>query len=169
MKKSITIILGAAVLMADFGACKKDEYQPKGDYQPKGNYGNANVISGTVTISNWTYDGANKEYTATVIDNDITQKVVDAGTVMVYVYDGGVNIALPVTIYPSSSYSSTVYFAYGLQQVIISVQDSDLTQPNNPGTLTFRIVKVAPAAMQAHPEVDYKNYAEVKNAFGLQD
>lgn len=169
MKKAITIILGVVVLLTGFNACKKEEYQPKGDYQPKGNYGNANVISGTATISNWTYDGTNVWYTATLIDNDISQDIVDGGAVMVYLVNGGTNLALPVTVYPSSSYSETISYVYGLQQVVIFIQDSDLIQPANPGTLTFRIVKISPAGMAAHPDVDYHNYTAVKDAFGLQD
>jgi hypothetical protein len=118
-------------------------------------------------VTNWTYDGTNKEYKATIIANSITQAVVDNGLVMVYAYLNGSNSALPVTIYPSAAYSETWSFTYAIQQVLIEVQDSDLTQPANPGSITFRVVIVPPAMVK--PNVNVKDYNAVKTAYSLQD
>lgn len=160
------IISGSAILT--FNGCKGKDGAP-GAQGPAGTNGNANVTSGTVTVSNWTYDGTNKLYKATIIDNNITQAIVDEGVVLVYLISGGGNLALPVTIYPTSTYSETISFVYGLQQVVLSIQDSDLTQPGTPGSINFRVVKIAPSGIIAHPDVDFKNYTQVKAAFNLND
>lgn len=171
MPKKMKIIKFIAISLLIAGATSLSSCKKEGPVGPKGDtglQGNANVKSGIVTISNWMYDGTNKNYTATIIDNDITQNIVDAGVVMAYLYQNGANLALPTTIYPTSSYSSTLSFIYGLQQVIIRIQDSDLTQPNYPGSLTFRIVKVAPSFLIANPNIDWEDYAQVKHVLNLE-
>lgn len=176
MKNKLLVLITVAALVV-IAACKKDPVPgPKGDKGdkgeqgepgpagPQGPQGNANVTSGTVTISNWIYDSNNKWYTATIIDQGITQNIVDKGAVMVYIYQGGANIALPVTIYPSASYSSTLSYVYGLSQVVIRVQDSDLTQPSNPGSLTFRVVKINGQRIE---NINWKDYQKLAAEYSL--
>jgi len=173
MKK---IIFSFALLAMIFASCTKEgPVGPAGSAGTNGldgtngtngTNGNANVTSGTATISNWIYDSNYKWYTATIIVNGITQAIVDNGVVMVYLYGNGANIALPTTVYPSSSYSETLSFYYGLQQVGIRVQDSDLTQPNYPGTLTFRVITIAGATLPNN--IDLTNYSEVAKYFNIK-
>jgi hypothetical protein len=176
MKNKLFVLI-AITAFGVITSCKKDPVPgPKGDKGDKGDkgeqgepgptgpQGNANVTSGTVTLSSWIYDSNNKWYTATIIDQGITQNIVDKGAVIVYLYQGGANAALPVTIYPSASYSSTLSYVYGLSQVVIRVQDSDLTQPNNPGSLTFRVVKINGQRIE---KINWKNYNEVAAEYSL--
>ena len=86
--------------------------------------------------------------------------------VIVYVSNNG-NVALPVTVHLTANYSQTLSYAYLLSMVIIRIQNSDLTQPTNPGTIQFRIVKVAGQFKTANPDVDWKDYNEVKMKFNL--
>ncbi len=168
MRKKITIV-GLFILMGIsytlLNSCKGKDGAPGA----QGPQGNANVVSGLTTVTNWTYDGTNKLYTATIIDNNITQAIVDNGAVLVYLVGvSGGNLLLPATIYPAASYSETLTSWYNLQQVIIQVQDSDLTQPNNPGSLKFRIVKIS-GRIASHRNIDFENYELVKRAFNLKD
>lgn len=133
----------------------------------QGPQGNANVKSETFTISSWDYDSSFKLYKATILDFHITQEIADNGIVMVYLVSNGINNALPITIYPNSTYSETFSYQYETSLVRIRVQDSDLTQPNNPGIKTFRVVKVAPAGIIANPNINWKDYSEVQKEFNL--
>ncbi len=120
-----------------------------------GAQGNANVKSNlaTTTASNWTYDGNNKSWFTVFIDNNITQAIVDNGAVMVYVLVGtNQYAALPFTFHPTANYSTSVVYSFAPQQLRVEFQDSDLTQGNNPGDNTFKIVKVAGAFIKAHPQ-----------------
>ena len=164
--KTIKIILFATFLL--FGlSCKKETVTgPQGE---KGEQGNTNVQSEyqTVYSSEWIYDSIEKLYRATIFDSDITQSIIDKGMVVVsLVADERINIPLPVTFtlnYPNSTdtYSSTMLFAYEKSKVYITVQDSDLTQPNNPGSGTFRIVKIAGAFLQQNPNLETKDLTQL--------
>ena len=165
-KPSRILLLFGIMTTVTFLGCKKEPGPkgPKGDTGPKGN---ANVVSQTVTVSNWTYDGVNLCYSATIIDNSITQNIIDGGLIMVYIYQNNSNIALPVTIYPTSAYSETYSYGYSLFQIIIKIQDSDLTQPVNPGSRTFRVIKVPPALKRINTDLDWLSYQKIKERFYL--
>ena len=177
MKKTnntiMTVIAGVALTLGlTLASCaKKGDTGPAGPAGTNGTNGNANVksMSMTVVSSSWIYDATNKVYRATIIDVNITQDIVNTGAVMVYIVSGGTNLALPVTVYPSTAYSETFSFTFSLNTLVINVQDSDLTQPNNPGAYTFKIVKIAASGRMANPNVNYNDYNAVKKAFNLQD
>lgn len=72
---------------------------------------------------------------------EITSSVLTNGAVSVYARDAGGNwIELPMTLYMSSSYSSTITASYSVGEVSIVWEDSDGVLPNEPPVLDFKIV-----------------------------
>ena len=146
-------------------SCKKPE---KGATGPAGPTGNANVQSTTVTISNWSYSAPS--YYVNLSYSAITSNIINSGAVLVYAQTGtGTYSQLPLTVYPSSSYSSSLEVVSSLGSVQVIWTDSDLTQPANPGTWTFKIVAIASSAIAENPNVDLNDYNQVKAAFNLND
>ena len=95
--------------------------------------------------------------------------VSDSGEVLVYMKVGSGYNQLPLTYYPTENYSTTLEVNTYVGGVTILAQDSDLTQGNNPGEQTFKIVVIAASQLVKHPEVDLTNYKEVKNTFNIID
>lgn len=177
MKKTFTIILGIALLMAGYSACKKDktEYQPKGNYQPEGDYVTTGINNNTVQSYTFSLDTADWYYTDSSQmswESSYTNSSMNLnGSVQVYIKNNtNVWIALPYSVAVDSLSYSVIYgIAPPQNKVLIGVYYNDTIIAENPGLCHFRIVTVPPASMQTHPNVDYKNYTEVKNTFGLQD
>ena len=166
MKKNLILIAGLFILsnLITLNGCKKDDDSA---FQLKGNYGNANVYSGQFTVT-WTLSAP--AYYCDIIDNNITQAVLDYGSVQVYMNSGSNGwIALPYTIPMSSSYSTTYAFAHYLGSVRVIKSDTDYTQTVNPGATTFKIVCISASGRKANPNVNLNNYEEVKKAFNLID
>ena len=99
--------------------------------------------STTITISNWTNNG-NGGYTSILPWGQITSDVIDNGAVMTYM-ETGTNVwsQLPLTVYNSSSYSTTFQVSITVGQVIVLVKNSDLVLPADPGALVFKITVVS--------------------------
>lgn len=133
MKK---IILLAALALI-FNSCTKPE---KGETGAPGTPGNANVHSYLLNVNNWSYDNTNKYWYVTATSTALTADIVNYGQVNVFMGSSSVWTQLPITTYPASTYSETVYFVYTLNTITFYVQDSDLTQPANPGAITFKMV-----------------------------
>ncbi|MFI5218370.1 MAG: collagen-like protein [Bacteroidia bacterium] len=174
MKKLLKIFMMLASISLLISCAKDGETGPQGPAGVNGTNGtngqdgNANVHTQTFTVSNWYYIAPS--YGVDIADFDITQDIVDNGLVMVYTSNGsGGWQALPYTAYPSSSYSSTYVFVHYLNGVTIWKTDSDLTQPVNPGTRTYKVIAVAEAPRIANPNVNWNNYEEVKETFNLKD
>ena len=68
-----------------------------------------------------------------------------------------------------STYSRTYTFKHYLGGLSVYVTDSDLTQPLNPGLLTFKVVVIASSSIAKYPNLDLNNYEEVKKTFDLKD
>jgi len=162
MKKVMMIVgTGAVVAMlSTFTACKKenydDKYQPKGNYQPAGNYGNANVINKTATLS-YTLDTNNNMYSAVVSVPEITSNVINNGLVQCYMSTGSSWMAVANGGVSCFIDAGTVTFYTNISMFT----SSPYTQ--------VKIVIVSPAGRMANPNVNYKNYEEVKKAFNLKD
>jgi hypothetical protein len=173
MKKTnntiMTVIAGVALTLGlTLASCaKKGDTGPAGPAGTNGTNGNANVVSSTITSSNWVYNSPSWGITFTY--PAITQNIIDKGAVLVYMKVGQAYNQLPLTIYQSATYSSSYEVSTNVGTVGIFVTDSDLTQPNNPGSQTFKIVVIAASQKLANPNVNYNDYASVKKAFNLQD
>lgn len=151
-----------------FTNCAKDgKTGPAGPAGTNGTNGNANVVSSSLTSSAWTYVAPSWEMTFTY--PAITQDILDKGAVLVYVQQSSNYYQLPYTFYPASSYSRTYTFVHYLGGLKVFVTDSDLTQPSNPGSLTFKVVAIAASGKMANPNLNYDDYNAVKKAFNIQD
>ena len=142
-----------------FSACTKEG--------PAGKDGNANVVSSSMTALNWSYNAPN--WTVSFNIASITQDIVDRGAVLAYVKVGNNFSQLPLTFYQDPAYSTSVGVLTVLGGVLVTWTDSDLTQPINPGPQVFKFVVISASSRQQHPNIDYTNYEEVKNAFNLED
>jgi len=152
MKKLHILMIG--VILLSLGACKKDKYQEVGDYPE--------MDSQTATIASWTYSAPS--YYGDISNSAITQDVLDNGAVLVYLNASNNNWnQLPLTIYTSSSFSSTLQVSNSLGNVRIFWTDSDLTQPSTPPSLTFKVVVLTPKILSENPDLDLNNYEEVKS------
>ncbi len=93
---ALVVILGIA-----FTACKKKEIQgPKGDPGDPGIGGNANIVSTSTFVVNsaaWEADSVNESLKVTLNFTELTQNVVDNGSVKVYRQEGTVWSELPIT------------------------------------------------------------------------
>lgn len=162
MIKTITKITTGIVLTIglSFTSCKKAE---KGDTGPAGANGNANVIgTNVVTINSWTASGA--AWFATISAPGITSSIVDKGQVSVFVQYGTTWWSLP----DLNGKNSTQY-GFGIGTVTLVNSNSDGTTPGNPGSQTFRIVIISASNRLANPNVNWKNYSEVKKVLNLKD
>jgi len=171
MKKQKTMTVVFAGLALTLGltltSCKKGDTGPAGTAGTNGTNGNANVVSSSLTTSAWTYVSPSWEMTFTY--PAITQSILDKGAVLVYVKSGNNYYQLPFTFYPAATYSQSYEVETYLGGLKVYVTDSDLTQPTNPGSLTFKVVVIAASQRLANPNVNYDNYDDVKKAFNLQD
>lgn len=148
--------------------CAKDgKTGPAGPAGANGANGNANVVSSTITSSNWSYVSPSWEIAFSY--PAITQDIIDKGAVLVYLKNGTSYSQLPLTFFQSASYSTALEVSNYLGGVKIFWTDSDLTQPTNPGSWTFKIVVIAASGRAANPNVNYNDYNAVKKAFNLQD
>ena len=163
MKKTLTLCLVALSFL--FNSCiVEGEQGPQG---PAGSDGNANVVSSSLTTSNWSY--LSPDWYINFNYDAITQDILDNGAVLLYVKSGSNYFQLPYTYYPSSTYSRTYTFKHYLGGLSVYVTDSDLTQPLNPGLLTFKVVVIASSSIAKYPNLDLNNYEEVKKTFDLKD
>jgi hypothetical protein len=159
---AVIIAIAATTLIG----CKGKDGEP-GAQGPQGQQGNANVQSATFYVNSWTFDTF--YYYTTLNYPAITQDIINTGAVLVYSLDNNTISQLPFTFYPSANYSSSVSFEASPSQVKVYVVDSDLTQPNNPGSGTFKVVVMSSRSMLANTNIDFKNYNQVKKAFNLKD
>ncbi|MBK7131104.1 MAG: hypothetical protein IPM74_11165 [Crocinitomicaceae bacterium] len=115
----------------------------------------ANIESDQFTISSWTW--SDPSYYKAINYTPITQDVLDDGAVLVYISVGSSQWSqLPVTFYPSDTYSTSLEVTSSLGQVTIFWTDSDhLTL--NPGTWTFKIVVIQNVGMMTNNERDIYN------------
>jgi hypothetical protein len=128
-----------------FNSCAKDGAPgPTGPTGPQGPTGNANVQSQTFTVTNWTLSST-PSYQASITDNEITQAILNNGTISAFWADGtGGWIPLPVTVPTTTGISSQTWAVdFGLNTIDITVVNNDYSTPSNPGSQTFKIVATA--------------------------
>jgi hypothetical protein len=150
---------------------------------PTGPMGNANVQAKTYTVSSsdWIYTTSPYyEYHVNLLDNDITQDIVDNGMVLVYMSNGnGGWQPLPAIGYTTGTSGSSTYNleykyspVYGASTVTVwyyIVTEPDYWVPGNPGSQIFKVVAASGFAKTSNPNVNWKNYEEVKRALHLRD
>jgi len=163
MKNTKLIFMFLVACIAIAGCAKDGDTGPQGPQGAPGQNGNANVKSQTFTVvsADWVYTAPS--YGVDIVDNDITQAIVDDGIVMVFMSNGsGGWTALPFTVYPSNLYGSTFVPVHYLNGVTIWKTDSDLTQPVNPGTQTFKVIAVKAQFKLANPHINWLDYEQVQ-------
>jgi hypothetical protein len=153
MKKIIYLALMVVSLTTLFSGCKKED--------------DVNIESSTVTVSNWVYEG--KSWNTFISFSAITQDIINSGAVLAYIKVGESYNQLPLTFYQDATYSTTIEVASTVGGLKLFWSDSDLIQPNNPGSRTIKVVVIPSSGMIQNPSVDYSNYEEVKSAFNLVD
>ena len=161
MKKIAFMLLAAGVLI--FSGCTKTgppgPQGVQGPQGPQGPQGNANVIgSEPFTVSAWSKNG--NMYFADFSSADITADIVDYG--IVSVFKSYATTAGPEwSPLPDINGNVSTVFNFYDNGFSIYVQNTDGSTTSHPGSVTFRMVVIAPALKQAHPNTDWKNYGEV--------
>lgn len=170
MKKVKTLLL-STILVVMFNGCAKD-----GETGPQGPQGNANVTSLTLIIpsSGWVHLGTSGQpsdmYEVVSSASNITNDIVTKGTVSVFASsDNGAHwTALPFTFH-GTNYSESWSFSYGLNQIVIDIQDSDHLTVAPSGTVQFKVVATASSNRIKNPNVNWNDYYSVKSTYNLAD
>lgn len=167
MKKAVVFAFMAIAVMLGIYGCTKEgpvgPQGPAGTNGTNGTNGNANVI-GTVTATVTSWSSSSTLYYANFTCPGLSQDIVDKGAVMAYEQFGTSWVALPIT-----NTNISKYYYFTLQQVTVAWRNTDGSQTANPGTQTYRFVFISSSRIQSHPEVDYRNYEQVKEVFNLRD
>ena len=183
LKKRITMktlfrSLTALFICVSVFSCKG----PKGDQGPAGLDGNANVYSAVVETrsDNWKWDSDALNW---YVDFDwvdgITPDIVDNGAVLVYMENPNPSYyswhQLPLTLYVSDNYSSTIETTYYDGGLSLFWTNSDLNQHFNPcnelstDALSFKVVAIGGYAFSNNSGCDFSDYEAVKKTFNLED
>ncbi len=151
-------------LIVALNGCKKGD---------PGTNGSANVTSGVYSVSSWTY--SSPQYSANFSVPDLTSANINTAAIMVYFSNGGNWIALPFTQY-NSPYNYFMGFNTGIGNVQVTwIYDTSLSSGKDPNSyyssaaLLYKVVIIPPSVMVANPNLDLKNYKDVKRRFNLTD
>lgn len=160
--KTITVLTALSSLL--FIGCKKVE---KGETGAPGKDGNANVKSVTLSATSWGWNSS--QYWRYATWNNVTildADVINGGAVMLYQSVGSNNyVQLPIT-QNMGAYVEHDWFQYTTNTISVYIENSDLSDPNPP-TFSYKLVCIPKAAKIMHPNINLKNYNEVKEAFDL--
>lgn len=150
MKKSITKIVMILSMIALFSNCKKAEMGPKGEAGAAGANGNANVKSKTYNNLTWTY--VNPQMVTSINIPEITQDIVDNGSVIVAMETSSGKFApLPISIY-YTGYQALVDYEYFNGGIKIYITNTQLLEPANPSnTLKFKVTIMAGGSFRKAP------------------
>lgn len=154
MHKIKLTLLAFPIMLISFTSCKKKIYGCMDvlaeNYSPVANEDSKSCIypaqeevySTTFNNQSWSLNGSMYEM---ILDwNSITQSVLDNGGLIAYIRISGSEIweAIPLTLYLSDAYSSTIGFSYSLKQARLTWTDSDLVTPATPPTTDIKLVIV---------------------------
>jgi len=109
------------------------------------------VQSNTFTVSQWTYKAP--QWEARIDYWAITENVLSNGAVIAYINSGGTYYALPATIFMSSQYSTSIRTAFIPGSAFLLWGDSDLIQPDKPGTYQVKIVVISEELVSRNPDI----------------
>lgn len=145
MKNTGIILILATLISSSLVSCKKsragctDDTAENYNMYAKLDDGSCMYhVHSEITISSWSYN--DPYYYAVVTWEALTQEVIDRGSYSIFLKAGDNWVELPIAYSSSASYHS--YFETDVQagKVIINRYDSDLTDPGDPGTWTFKVV-----------------------------
>jgi len=169
MKNSLTLMGALVAGMLMFSGCGKEG--PAGPAGTDGTNGNANVRGNTFTISTWTWNTSALYLQGNIADADVTPDINNYGAVLVYAYipSAAVWEALPFST-PTTSASVTQHFEclHSTGNVWVDISNSDGSTPSGPPA-DYKVVCIASSLIKANPNVDLKNYSQVKAAFHLNN
>jgi hypothetical protein len=169
-----TIVTGIVAGMLLFTSCGKDG--PVGPQGPAGKNGAANITVQDFTVTTWS-SIPNFDYYADLTIPALTQAVQDNGTVQVFMsWNSGTPIwtALPYTFNNTPVYIMNYNTQTGFVVLQWVYNNSGGPLANDPNTefgvtsLQFKVVIIPPAARLAHPNVNFHNFNEIKEAFKLK-
>jgi hypothetical protein len=186
MKKLIILYLLIAVITFLAGCAKDGATGPTGSQGPagtngsngtngtNGTNGNSNVQSSTFTVTAWTqHQNGTFIFEEAVLNvPNISQNIVDSGTVLVYTHNySGTNAwdAMPFT-FPDTTTNGAYYYnySYDVGAVTISVSCYGFA-PVIPSSSEFKVVILSATNRLANPTINLNNYEEVKAAFNLRN
>jgi butyrate kinase len=98
---------------------------------------------------------------------EITQEIVNTGAVLAYIKTQDSYYQMPVTFYPSSTYSTSIEVETKFGGVSIYWTDSDRTTPINPGSQTFKIIVIASSDRIKKNSIDVSDYEQVISELNL--
>lgn len=155
-------MLLAAGTLAFSGCTKTGPPGPQGVQGPQGPQGNANVIgSDPFTVSSWSKDG--NMYYANFSSSDITTDIVDRGIVSVF-KSYATSAGPEWSPLPDVNGNVSTVFNFYDNGFSIYVQNTDGTTTAFPGSVTFRMVVVAPSQKQANPNTNWNNFQDAMRA-----
>jgi hypothetical protein len=163
MKTKIILLICAITLC--FSACKKDKYQPKGDYA---------TVSQVPTVKNYDFSitfGSSTTYGTYTLPSSLTS---DDAVIVYWKEEGtGFLVQTPYIWYEtSSSVGVNFWTEIGGITLFVNATRADGSSVS-PWTTTsvesFRAIVINGSARKVHPEVNYSDYAQVKQAFHLRD
>ena len=175
--KKIKMICMALLAIVCLASCR-------GPAGRDGRDGNANVVSSTLTVrsSDWywqpCYDNTDA-YGSWRVDIDydaITNNIYDFGAVLVYMEVDRTWRQVPMTYFYEDvvdenicQFASTLEVSYYNKGVSIFWTESDLMNIGAPAEHRFKIVAIEAAYYNAHRNIDYSNYEQVKEVLQLAD
>ncbi|MFN8231169.1 MAG: hypothetical protein U0V03_09645 [Bacteroidia bacterium] len=151
---------------------KKGDTGPAGPAGTNGTNGNANVKSKTIFINGSEWTNTSGSSTVTKLIPEITSDIINTGAVLVYAEDvPGKWVALPVA--QTTTAGVVLSFNYSIESGKINLFiDNNTTTTLTAGDIgnsNWRFVIMSGTGRLANPNVNYKNYNEVKKSFNLQD
>jgi hypothetical protein len=158
-------ILSIAMLV--FGCSKDGADGTDGINGTNGTNGNANVIGTsdfTITPTDWQTSG-NLKY-VNLTNNIITQSIVNTGIVMVYQKS---NTDGSYTALPFSYQGIDRGFTFGLNYLQITLSAYNGSAITISANTVLRAVIISASNKMGNPNVNWNNYAEVKDKFKLKD
>jgi hypothetical protein len=98
------------------------------------------ILSSHYALSNWEFE--NPSWVNTIYWEELTPEAVGKGSIQVFVqiYNNGSWTALPLTIYQSPFYSTTIEWSVNINTIHLNWTDSDLIEPIEPPKLNFKVV-----------------------------
>lgn len=160
--KRILLMAFAGCLISLSSCVRQGATGPQG---PQGPQGNANVVGEdafTVTPSMWQWDAGLNGWIVTYSDPNITSDIANRGSVEIFLYHSYENAWRNLPDIVNGTQFTYVFSQGGFELHYDNVNGTTPQLP--PDAFTFRVVVVAPAFKQAHPNTNWKNYNEAMAA-----